>query len=107
MLKVIRREGLSREEYALASFLQGGINKKHPHSLLVDVDIYLSYVKEPWACIELWEAVELWKQEFAGLAVYDLQADDVSINLAATACAAEDYLGVPRAFLDRFLDMPV
>lgn len=27
MLKVIRREGLSREEYALASFLQGGINK--------------------------------------------------------------------------------
>lgn len=107
MLKVIRREGLSREEYALASFLQGGINKKHPHSLLVDVDIYLSYVKEPWAYIELWEAAELWKQEFAGLAVYDLQADDVSINLAATACAAEDYLGVPRALLDRFLDMPV
>ena len=33
MLKVIKREGLSREEYALASFLQGSVNKKHPGSI--------------------------------------------------------------------------
>ena len=41
MLKVIKREDLSREEYALASFLQGRVNKKHHRSLLIDVDIYL------------------------------------------------------------------
>ncbi len=107
MLQVIRREGLSREEYALASFLQGAVNKKHKGSLLIDVDIYLSYVHEPYVYTELWTAVNAWKQEFEGLAVYDLQADDVSINLAAAVCAAENYLGVPRALLDRFPDMAV
>ena len=48
MLQVIKREGLSREEYALASFLQGSVNKKHGKSILIDVDIYLEYAKEPY-----------------------------------------------------------
>ncbi len=107
MLQVIKREGLSRAEYALAGFLQGGVNKKQDRRLLIDVDIYLRYVNEPYEYVGLWEAVDRYKREFAGLAVYDLQADDVSINLAAAACAAENYLGVPRALMDRFADLPV
>lgn len=102
MLRVIKREGLSREEYALASFLQGSVNKKYPMSLLIDVDIYISYVKEPYEYCNLWDIVDEYIDEFDGIALYDLAANDVGINMAATVCAAENTLGVPRALFDRF-----
>lgn len=102
MLQVIKREGLSREEYALASFLQGSINKKHSKSILIDVDIYLEYADGPYEYAELWSLVDNYLPAFDGLALYDLAPGDVGINMAATACAVENLLGVPRALLDRF-----
>lgn len=108
MLKVLKRSGLSREEYALASFLQGSVNKKYGDKILIDVDIYLEYVHEPFAYCELWPLVEEHKKDFDGIAVYDLSAGDVSINMAATVCGVENLLGVPRALLGRFTDsLPV
>ena len=102
MLKVIKREGLSREEYALATFLQGSVNKIHPHALLIDVDIYLEYVKEPYEYCEIQDVINEYINEFDGIAVYDLLPNDVGINMAATVCAVENFIGVPRALLDRF-----
>jgi len=63
MLQVIKREGLSREEYALASFLQGSVNKKHGKSILIDVDIYLEYAKEPYEYVELWALLKKYISE--------------------------------------------
>ena len=104
MLKVIKREGLSREEYALATFLQGSVNKRHPQSMLIDVDIYLQYVKEPYEYCGLWDAVNEYMDEFDGAVLYDLSPNDVGINLAATVCAVKNLLGVPRALWDKFED---
>lgn len=108
MLQVIKREGLSREEYALASFLQGSVNKKHGKSILIDVDIYLEYAKEPYEYAELWALLKKYISDFDGIAVYDLAPGDVGINMVATVCAVENLLGVPRALLDRVGgDIPV
>ena len=101
MLKVIKREGLSREEYAFATFLQGSINKKYDHAILIDVDIYLEYVGEPYEYVDLWDLANEYIDEFDGIALYDLLPDDVGINLAATACAVENLLGVPRAIYNK------
>ena len=102
MLKVIKREGLSREEYALATFLQGSLNKKSDRSILIDVDNYLEYVDAPYEYCDFWSLVFEYADAFDGIAVYDLVRDDVGINITATVCAAENYLGVPRSLLDRF-----
>lgn len=104
MLKVIKREGLSREEYALATFLQGGVNRAHGGTILIDVDDYLAYVTEPWEYAELYELADEYIGDFEGLAIYDLAPDDISINLAATVCAARSLLGVPRVLADKFRD---
>ena len=101
MLKVIKREGLSREEYALASFLQGGVNKKHPGSILIDVDIYIEYVKESYVYCGLWDVLCEYLSEFDGVAIFDMDEGDVGINLAATVCAVENLLGVPRTLYER------
>ncbi|MBQ9733803.1 MAG: hypothetical protein IJV74_06185, partial [Clostridia bacterium] len=102
MLKVIRRSELSRDEYALATFLQGGMNKKSDEKILIDVDIYLDYVSEPYEYSELWELIERHVGDFDGIVIYDLAPGDVSINMAATLCATHNYLGVPRTLIDRF-----
>ncbi len=107
MLKAIKRDLLSRDEYALATFLQGSVNKKFERSIIIDVDIYLDYVNEPYEFCDFWSIVDVYKKYFDGLAVYDLDADDVGINLAATVCACEGLLGVPRTLLHHFEGMPV
>lgn len=101
MLKVIKRESLSRDEYALATFLQGSVNKRRGEKILIDVDIYLSYINEPYEYCDLWELVEQYESSFDGLAVFDLLPGDVSINMAATVCAVDNLLGIPRSLLDR------
>lgn len=98
MVYAIRADGLTREEFAFAVFLQGGVNRRG-RRLLLDVDNYLSYITEDVKYLSVAEAAGLFLPEFCGLAVFDLGADDVSVNLAATVCAAEDLLGVPRGLL--------
>lgn len=107
MLKVIKIADLSREEFALASFLQGSVNKKFEEKILIDVDIYLEYTNEEYEYCNLWDLVDMHKNSFDGLAVYDLLPDDVSINMAATVCAVDNLLGVPRTLIDRIDSLPV
>ena len=107
MLKVIKRADLSREEFALASFLQGSVNKKSDEKILIDVDIYLEYTDEEYEYCDLWDLVDVHKNSFDGLAVYDLLPDDISINMVATVCAVDNLLGVPRALVDRVNSLPV
>ena len=101
MLKIIKRESLTRDEYALASFLQGSVNKRQNEKILIDVDIYLDYTNEQYKYYDLWELVEQYESSFDGLAVFDLLPGDVSINMAATVCAVDNLLGIPRSLLDR------
>ena len=98
MVYAIKAGEMSREAFALAIFLQGGVNR-HSRRLVLDVDNYLSYIKDEIVFLTLDEAITRFAGEFDGLAVFDLGAGDVSVNLAATACAAENLLGVPRGLL--------
>ena len=102
MLNVIKKEGLTRDEYALASFLQGSVNKKSERSILIDVDIYIEYINEPYEYCDLWSCVFKYADSFDGIAVYDLIVGDVGINMAASVCAVKNYLGVPRSLIDKF-----
>lgn len=106
MVYAIRTQDMSREEFSLAVFLQGGVNKRGKR-LLLDVDHYLSYIKEQVTYLTLSEAVARFAPEFEGAAVYDLGRGDVSVNLAATVCAAENYLGFPRPLLGLVPDLTV
>lgn len=96
----------SREAFALAIFLQGGVNR-HDCRLVLDVDNYLSYIKDEIEFLTLEEALVRFAGEFDGLAIFDLGADDVSVNLAATVCAVENLLGVPRGLMHRVPAMRV
>ena len=98
MVYAIKAGEMSREAFALAIFLQGGVNR-HSRRLVLDIDNYLSYIKDEIEFLTLEDAIARFAGEFDGLAVFDLGADDVSVNLAATACAAENLLGVPRGLM--------
>ena len=98
MVYAIKAGEMSREAFALAIFLQGGVNR-HSRRLVLDVDNYLSYIKDEIEFLTLEDAIARFAGEFDGLAVFDLEAGYVSINLAATVCAAENLLGVPRGLM--------
>ena len=106
MVYAIRTGEMSREAFALAIFLQGGVNR-HDRRLVLDVDNYLSYIKDEIEFLTLEEALVRFAGEFDGLAIFDLGADDVSVNLAATVCAVENLLGVPRGLMHRVPAMRV
>lgn len=86
---------LSQEEFSLAVFAQGVLNRKG-YKIFIDIDNYISYLKDDYVTESVWTIIEKYKNEFEGAVVYDLDETDVSVNMAATLCAVHDYLGVPR-----------
>ena len=100
MTECIKIEYLSPEERSLAVFAQGVLNRKG-YKILIDCDVYRSYVKDETANIGLWELLKKYARVFTGAVAYDLDCEDVSVNMAATVCAVEDFLGVPRALLNK------
>ena len=99
MTEIVSLKGLSEEEIALAVFAQGVLNRKGMRVLL-DCDIYKCYVGEPCEMTTVYDLIYKYAREFSGAVVYDLDENDVSVNIAATICAAGDYLGVPRGLIN-------
>ena len=97
---LIDARDLPAEELALAVFLQGAVNRRG-RKIYLDRDEYLAYLKAPYVRCTLWEALERFAPLLPSLAVYDYAPGDVSIDLAATVCAAEGCLGVPRPLVGR------
>lgn len=86
-------------EFSLAVFLQGALNRRGVETA-IDVDRCLDYRKGGTEK-DLWRLAEETAPSFDGMAVYDFAPGDVSVNMAATACAAENLLGVPRVLAER------
>ncbi len=100
MVNAIKCAGLSADELSLAVFLQGALNRRKK-SVYLDVENYLAYLSQPVSWRNLWELAAESKESFDGLVVYDPIPGDVSVNMAATVCAAENFLGVPRRLAGR------
>ena len=100
MTNVIRTEGLTEEELALAQFMQGTLNRG-ARRVYIGAKYYMDYLSDEHEFCSVWELLEETSGEFEGLAVYDYAPGDESINLAATACAASRLLGIPRTLLAR------
>ena len=100
MVQLLVWERMTEEEKALAQFVQGILNRKG-YKIFIDIDNYILFLKEEAREIDLWELLTNTASEFAGAVCYDLDCNDVSINMAATISAATDLIGVPRAIIDR------
>lgn len=100
LTNAIQTDGLTAEELAFAVFLQGALNRRQK-SVFLDIDRYADYLLKKPVYTDLWALAENSASLFDGMAVYDLLPGDVSVNLAATACAAENWLGVPRPLAEK------
>lgn len=100
MVDLLRRADMTDAEFALAQFVQGILNRKG-FKVFVDIDNYLDYLDEEYRVVSLWDLIEARKEEFSGALCFDLDCEDVSINMAATISAVYDLLGVPRSIVDK------
>ncbi|MGN1067103.1 MAG: hypothetical protein ACI4QH_04780 [Candidatus Fimimonas sp.] len=91
---------MTNEEFALAQFAQGVLNRKG-FKIFIDIDRYLDYLSEEYCKTDIWQLLQKYSDEFDGAVVFDLNCNDVGINMTATLCAAEDLLGCPRAIIDK------
>lgn len=82
MTNVIRTEGLTEEELALAQFMQGTLNRG-ARRVYIGAKYYMDYLSDEHEFCSVWELLEETSGEFEGLAVYDYAPGDESINLAA------------------------
>ena len=98
MVNVIRAEGLSKEKLALVVFLQGGVNRVKKE-IFIDIENYMDFLQEEYVVRSWKEVLDEYVSLFRGIVVYDYDETDISVNLAATICAAENVLGVPRSLL--------
>ena len=100
MISVLSAKDMTDAEKALGVCLQGILNRKGK-SVYIDIDCYMDYLKEEYERVELWQLVSEYSNEFIGAAVYDLNCNDVGVNMAATISAAYDILGVPRELIGK------
>ena len=100
MVYTLLWQKMAEDEQALSQFVQGILNRKG-HKIFIDVDNYKSYLKEPAKEIDLWKLIKDNASEFSGAVCYDLNCNDVGINMAATLSAATDLLGVPRTLISK------
>ncbi len=100
MVLLLSWDKMTDDERALAQFVQGILNRKG-HKIFIDTDNYRSYLKESYKETGLWELIEENSAFFAGAVCYDLDCNDVGINMAATVSAATDLLGVPRTLIQK------
>lgn len=100
MVSIISWNKMHDDERALSQFVQGNLNRKG-YKIFIDIDNYKSFLKEETQEIDLWELLRETASEFSGAVVYDLNPNDVGVNMAATLSAATDVLGVPRTLIQR------
>lgn len=100
MIQSIVWEKLSEPEKSLAVFVQGILNRKGKR-IFMDTDNYKLYVREPLTETDLWTLIEKNIDAFDGAVRYELNENDVAVNMAATISAATDLLGVPSELIGR------
>ena len=100
MVYVLTASELTNAEFALAQSVQGILNRKDK-KVYIDIDEYMKYMTESYERVGLWRLVGECAAEFEGGAVFDLDCNDVSVNMAATVSAAYDIIGVPRELVTR------
>lgn len=100
MVRLLAWEKMTEEEQALAQFVQGILNRKG-YKIFIDIDNYKLFLKEDSRETDLWALLKETASEFAGAVSYDLDCNDVSINMAATISGATDLVGVPRAIIEK------
>lgn len=100
MVKLIRSKDMNDAEFALAQFIQGILNRKNI-KVFIDIDNYMDYLDEAYEVVSVWTLLEQYKNEFDGALCFDLDCEDVSINMAATISAVYDLIGVPRVLIER------
>lgn len=100
MVKLLKKANMNDAEFALAQFVQGILNRKGI-KVFIEIDNYTDYLDEDYEIVSLWELLSAYKGEFDGAVCFDLDCEDVSINMAATISAGYDLLGVPRELLDK------
>lgn len=104
MINLIKWEKLSFEEQALSVFVQGILNRKNK-KVYIDIENYLNYLKEDYREIDIYNLIIENKNEFIGIITYNLNSNDIAINLAALLCAKYDYLAVPNVLLSKILNL--
>lgn len=100
MVQMLDWQKLSQQERALATFIQGILNRKGK-KIFIDIDNYKLFLKEKAEETDLWNLLEANVGEFEGAVSYKLDCNDVGINMAATISAATDLLGVPSELIAR------
>ncbi len=100
MVNLLVWEQLSFDEQALAQFVQGMLNRKGV-KVYIDTDDYLSYLDEEYCETELFKLIEQNVSLFEGAACYDLNCNDIGINMAAMVSAATDILCAPRTLISK------
>ncbi|MDE6505329.1 MAG: hypothetical protein K2L42_05610 [Clostridia bacterium] len=100
MVQILVWKNMNQDEQALAQFVQGVLNRKG-YKIFIDIDNYKQFLKEEAKEVDLWELIKNTSSEFSGAVCYDLNCNDVGINMAAIISAATDLLGVPRTIIKK------
>lgn len=100
MVQMLCWEKMTEDERALAQFVQGILNRKG-YKIFIDIDNYKLFLKEAAEETDLWELLKETVNEFSGAVCYDLNCNDVGINMAAMISGATDLLGVPRTLVEK------
>lgn len=100
MVKLLKFSKMTDAEFALAQSVQGILNRKGI-KVFIDIDNYMDYLDEPYQEVSVWDLLEEHTTEFIGAVCYNLDCNDVAINMAATISAAYDILGVPQVLIDK------
>ncbi|MDE7406124.1 MAG: hypothetical protein K2M89_04565 [Clostridiales bacterium] len=100
MVAVLTAGDMTDAEFALGVCAQGILNRKGK-KIYTDIDCYMDYLSEPYERVSLWRLIAEDANEFIGAAVFDLNCNDVGVNMAATLSAAYDILGVPRELIGK------
>ena len=100
MVSLLSWNKLEDDERALAQFVQGILNRKG-QKIFIDIDNYKLFLKEEYEEENLWKLLEENITEFSGAVCYNLNCNDVGINMAAMLSAASDALGVPHTLIEK------
>lgn len=102
MIQLLNFDQMNDSERALTLSAQGILNRMGG-KVYVEADSYLELLSacEERTKTDIWELLEKNATSFLGFVSYDLNCDDVGINMAATISAAFDVLGVPTQVEDR------
>lgn len=104
MVNLLKWDNYCLEEQALCVFVQGVLNRKNI-KVYIDRDNYINYLQEEYEEINIYDLIKNNEKEFNSIIIYNLNCEDISINIATLICAKYDFLAVPKKLLKKILDL--